>query len=148
MWPRGATGIVGGMLKPNVLRPPTEWRDPRHRQGLAGELAAARYLASRGWKIAAHRFRLGHHDIDLVARRGDLTAFVEVKARRSTSFGSGLEAVGWQKQAIIATVARSWISRYGRAGERYRFDLIVVRWPSGEAFPHVIHVEDAWRVRT
>lgn len=135
------------MLRLNVSRPPTEWRDPRHRQGLAGELAAAQHLASRGWKILAHRFRLGHHDIDLIARRGDLVAFVEVKARRSTSFGSGLEAVGWQKQLVVGTVARSWVARYGRSGDRFRFDLIVVRWPSGGSFPQVVHVEDAWRVR-
>ena len=135
------------MLKPNVLRPPSEWRDPRHRQGLAGELAAAQYLAAHGWKIAAHRFRLGHHDIDLIAQRGDLTAFIEVKARRSTSFGSGLEAVGWQKQLVIATVARSWIVRHGPPQGRYRFDLVVVRWPPKGTFPHVQHVEDAWRCR-
>jgi len=93
----------------------------------------------------AHRYRLGHHDIDLIARQGDLVAFVEVKARRSHAFGSGLEAVGWQKQLAIGTVARAWVARHGRPTERFRFDLVVVRWPSGGSFPQIVHIEDAWR---
>ena len=132
-------------MKPNVLRPPSEWRDPRHREGLAGELAAARHLESLGWTILAHRFRFGRHDLDLIARRGSLVAFVEVKARRSTSFGSGAESVGWQKRAILRLVAGVWIARSGRPGERYRFDLALVTWPPETGFPHVFHVEDAWR---
>ncbi len=132
-------------MKPNVLRPPSQWRDPRHREGLAGELAAARYLESLGWTILAHRFRFGRHDLDLIARNADLVAFVEVKARRSTSFGSGAAAVGWQKRAILRVVAGVWIAREGRAGERYRFDLAVVTWPGRGSFPQVSHIEDAWR---
>lgn len=133
------------MIKPNVLRIPSEWRDPRHRQGLAGELAAARHLEGQGWTVVAHRFRLGHHDLDLVARRGDLVGFVEVKARRSTAYGSGAESVGWQKRATLRLVAASWIARHGRPSDRYRFDLMLVTWPGNEAFPHVSHIEDAWR---
>ena len=41
------------------------------------------FLTSCGWQIEGHRFRLGHHDVDVVARRGPLVAFVEVKARGS-----------------------------------------------------------------
>jgi len=132
-------------VKPNVLRPPSQWRDPRHREGLAGEVAAARHLESRGWTILAHRFRFGRHDVDLVARRDDVVAFIEVKARRSNSYGSGAEAVGWQKRAILRVVAGVWIARAGRVGERYRFDLAVVTWPNRGAFPQVAHIEDAWR---
>ena len=52
---------------PDPLR---TWKDPRHRRGLAGERAAISYLLRNGWSIEAHRFRLGHHDLDLVARKG------------------------------------------------------------------------------
>src|SRR3989442_268696 len=69
------------------------WPLERHRQGLAGEREAIRYLQSRGWFVLAHRFRMGRTEIDLVARRGRLVAFIEVKARRSDAFGSPLEAV-------------------------------------------------------
>ena len=121
------------------------WRDPRHRQGLAGELAAARYLESEGWSVLAHRFRFGHHDIDLIARRAGIVAFIEVKSRQSTGFGNGAESVGWQKRAVLRLVAAVWIARRAGGIDRYRFDVILVSWPRGHGFPHVTHIEDAWR---
>jgi putative endonuclease len=132
-------------MKPNVLSPPSQWRDPRHREGLAGEIAAARFLESQGWAVLAHRFRFGRHDLDLIIRRADVVAFVEVKARRSATFGAASEAVGWQKRAILRVVAGVWIAREGRDGDRYRFDLACVTWPGQGVFPHVTHIEDAWR---
>ncbi|MCC7132696.1 MAG: YraN family protein [Gemmatimonadales bacterium] len=131
------------MQAPNVVRPIQQWRDPRHRRGLAGEIAAARYLESAGWRIEAHRFRLGHHDIDLVARRGQVVAFVEVKARTSATFGTGAQSVGWRKRAILRVVAALWIARHGTVGEEYRFDLVEVLDARG--FQHVSHIPDAWR---
>ena len=133
------------MLIPNVIRPAEQWRDPRHRRGLAGELAAARDLESRGWTIAAHRFRWGHHDIDLIARQGDLVAFIEVKGRRDGSpFGHGREAVGWKKRRTLELVALLWVARHGCPVDRYRYDVMEVVWGEG-SFPHVVHIEDAWR---
>lgn len=102
------------------------------------------YLAARGWRIEAHRFRLGRHDLDLVARRGRVVAFVEVKSRRSSGFGAPLEAVGSRKRAILGRVAAAWQLRHGRAGEVYRFDLISVLERDGSAV--ISHLADAWRL--
>ncbi|MBX3147096.1 MAG: YraN family protein [Gemmatimonadales bacterium] len=132
------------MSVPNIVRPLTEWRDPRHRRGLAGELAAARDLEARGWTVLAHRFRFGHSDLDLVARQGNLVAFLEVKTRQSDAFGGGLNAVGWRKRQSIAVGAMIWISRFGQSQDSYRFDLVVVELSRG-GFPQIIHIEDAWR---
>src|SRR5256884_5853365 len=62
------------------------WTDERHRRGIAGEEQAIRYLLSRGCTIVAHRFRVGHTEIDLIARQGDLVTFVEGKTRRGRAF--------------------------------------------------------------
>jgi putative endonuclease len=132
------------MVTPNVLRPVEEWRDPRHRRGLAGELAAARHLVATGWTVLAHRYRLGRHDLDLIARRDDLVAFIEVKTRQGDAFGGGRHAVGWRKRLVLELVASGWIADHGRAGESYRFDLMEVVWRDGQ-YPHVFHIEDAWR---
>lgn len=126
------------------LVPPSQWTDPRHRRGLAGERAAMAYLAARGWRIEAHRFRLGRHDVDVVARRAGIVAFVEVKARQSAGFGTALEAVGPRKRAILSRVAEAWRLRYGRPGEVYRFDLISVLERDGAVV--VGHLADAWRL--
>ena len=132
------------MVTPNVLRPVEQWRDPRHRRGVAGELAAARFLEAHGWTLLAHRYRLGQHDIDLVARRRGIVSFSEVKSHRPSRFGDGRLAIGWRKRLVLELCAASWISRHGRPGDRYRFDVLTVSWGEG-SFPQVTHTEDAWR---
>ena len=123
--------------------PVSEWTDPRHRLGLAGEEAARKELEQRGWRIEAHRFRAGRHDIDLVIRQGTLVAFVEVKTRSTDQFGSGVESIGWKKRRALIWAATVWMARFGRPGDRYRFDVVTVRPGRGGA--GVDHLADAWR---
>lgn len=122
---------------------PSAWRDPRHRRGVEGEGIASRYLAALGWEILAHRFRMGRLEVDLVARKGDIVAFVEVKTRLSERFGSPLEAVTWAKRREIERVAAAWVDRYGERWMRFRFDVIGVRYRGRGVV--VEHVEDAFR---
>jgi putative endonuclease len=103
---------------------PSAWKDPRHRQGVEGEEEAMGYLIKTGWVILAHRFRMGRLEIDLVARKGKLVAFVEVKTRLSARFGSPLEAVTWHKRREIGRVAQAWMDRHGTPQDDYRFDVI------------------------
>lgn len=125
--------------------PTKEWEDARQLRGLAGERAAIGYLTSCGWSVEAHRFKLGRHDLDLVIRRGPIVAFVEVKTRRSTTFGLAAEAVGWRKQRTLSRVAELWRLRYGRPGDTYRFDLVAVT-DAGKGRMEIEHLEDAWRL--
>lgn len=117
--------------------------DPRHQLGFDAEKAAAEWLMERGWQIEAHRWRLGQNDLDLVARRADMVAFIEVKARRGNWCGDGLEALHKRKRAAIERVAWSWILRNGRSGDNYRFDVITLRGSGPDA--EIEHMEDAWR---
>ena len=110
--------------------------------GLQGERVAERWLQSKGWRILQRRFRSGHRDIDLVAQRDELVAFVEVKARMGADFGGPLEAVNWKKRNELVRSAFTWIDRHGRPGEVYRFDVIGVL-VAGERV-RVRHVENAF----
>ena len=94
--------------------------------GELGERIAERWLRERGWRVMQRRFRSGHRDIDLVVEREGVVAFVEVKARRGDRFGDPVEAVNWRKQRELGRSARVWISRFGRAQEAYRFDVVGV----------------------
>ncbi|HET7025107.1 MAG TPA: YraN family protein, partial [Gemmatimonadales bacterium] len=124
--------------------PTKEWEDERQLRGLDGEHAALAYLTACGWSIEAHRFKLGRHDIDLIARRGDLVAFVEVKTRRGAACGAPVEAVDRRKREAVGKVAALWSLRFGRANDTYRFDVIAVHEGRGGA-RRIEHVEDAWR---
>jgi len=98
-----------------------------------------RYLQSRGWDIVAHRFRVGRTELDLVARRGHLVSFIEVKARRGLAFGTPFEAVTGAKRREIVKAARVWMDRFGQQSDVYRFDCIAIVGNELE------HLEDAFR---
>ena len=110
--------------------------------GELGERIAERWLRRQGWRIVQRRFRSGHRDIDLVAERDGLVAFVEVKARRGQRFGDPVEAVNWKKQRELGRSARIWIARHGRAPEAYRFDVIGVLVAGPRV--RVRHIENAF----
>jgi len=124
---------------------PASWTDPRQLRGLHGERVAIGYLRSTGWRILDHRFRMGRLEVDLVARKGHLVAFFEVKTRRTSAFGNPLQAVTWAKRREIVRVARAWVDRHGRPDDAYRFDVIgVTMSPTGRI--GLEHVEDAFRL--
>lgn len=117
-----------------------------HEFGRRCEDLAAAYLEDRGWTVIARNYRFGHREIDLVARRGGVVAFIEVKGRRGSGFGHPLEAITARKRREIERVARQWVARHGRPGDAFRFDAVSVTEPDGAAC--VRHVEDAWRIES
>jgi len=116
----------------------------RQALGLLGERIAARWLMREGWQFIAHRFRSGHRDLDLVMRHGELVAFVEVKARRGTTFGGPVEAVHARKRRELAKSAQVWVARFGTAEMTYRFDVVGVMVAGTNV--RVRHVPDAFPV--
>jgi putative endonuclease len=116
--------------------------------GIAAEQVAADLLERDGWKILHRNWRWRHKEIDLVVRRGELVAFVEVRARRDPRHGHPLETIGQRKRREIEAAARVWIARHGLPGDRYRLDAMSILDPSGTgAGPDLVaeHVEGAWQ---
>lgn len=115
-----------------------------HELGRRSERMAAEYLKQRGYAILERNYRVGHKEVDLIARRGRLVAFIEVKARAGAGYGHPLEAITWSKRREVAYVARVWIAANGRSDLVYRFDAIAIIW-SGNS-PVIEHVPNAWSV--
>lgn len=107
---------------------------------------AAEYLTARGWTILARNYRWGHKEVDLIARKGLTTAFVEVKCRRGSAWGHPLEAITPLKRREIAEVARAWLRQTSLPpGSLVRFDAIGIQMGAyGPA--RLIYVPDAWRI--
>src|SRR2546422_3214065 len=78
-------------------------------------------------------------EVDLIARQGSLVAFIEVKSRRGTAFGSPLEAVTGAKRRELVKAARGWVDRCGRPSDVDRFDCIAI------VDRKVEHLENAFR---
>jgi len=93
----------------------------------AGEEAAAGWYQEHGYEVVARNWRCRHGEIDLIARRGRLLVFCEVKARTSDAFGSPLEAVTPTKQARLRRLAATWLEQAGGSGPGpIRFDVAAV----------------------
>lgn len=115
------------------------------RLGERGEDLAARFLTLTGWRILDRNFRMGRKEIDLIVRRGEIVAFVEVKTRSGLGYGHPLEAITWKKRREIQQVASAWVDRNGLPGDTYRFDAVAVQVVAGRE-PLIEHLEDAWRM--
>jgi putative endonuclease len=100
--------------------------DARRSLGARGEELAARHLRRCGYRILARNARPGGVEIDLVASRGGVLVFVEVKTRRSRRQGPPEAAVDPRKQARIARGAAAWLREQRRHPRRVRFDVIAV----------------------
>jgi putative endonuclease len=117
-----------------------------HDLGRRYEDRAARWLRCRGWRIEGRNVRWGRKEVDLIARRDRVVAFVEVKARRGEGCGHPFEAVTRRKRREIEAVARAWIRSRGgpRTGVTYRFDVLGIVDLPGEPL-RLEHLAHAWR---
>lgn len=94
--------------------------------GNAGEDAACRYLKERGWEILGRNVHCGRNEIDIIARKRRLIAFVEVKRRSSLRYGRPAEAVDAEKQRRIVQAAALYMQENGLENTNIRFDVIEV----------------------
>ena len=114
-------------------------RKQAEQRGRRAEQLAALMLMLKGYTILARRARTPSGEIDLIARRKNLVAFVEVKARSSEILA--IEAVTTKAQGRIIRAAELWMARRSDLQDcDWRFDIVAVipkRWPR--------HLRDAWR---
>ena len=116
-------------------------------RGNWGEDRAARYLRLHGYRIEERNFRCRQGEIDIIARKGEIIAFVEVKQRKSADFGEAREFVTYAKQRRVIAAAELWLLKT-RCELQPRFDVIEVYAPEGTKtlFPEINHIENAFSV--
>lgn len=95
------------------------------RTGLSAESRAAAFLIAKGYRILARRFRTPHGEIDVIARKRSLIAFVEVKAR--ASLDEAAYAVTPRQQRRIVDAAQAWLAAHPEHAEfEMRFDVVLI----------------------
>jgi putative endonuclease len=83
--------------------------------GGAAEDAVAARLISDGWLILGRRVRVGKLEVDILARRRDVVACVEVRGRRIDALVTAIDSINWKKQRALAKAARAlWSRRFAR----------------------------------
>lgn len=100
-------------------------------QGLGryGEQVAAAYLEAQGLSILERNWRCRHGEIDIVARDGDCLVVCEVKTRRSTAYGSALDAVTHDKIARLRRLSAAWLAEHEGGWPSIRIDVVAVTRP-------------------
>lgn len=112
-------------------------RQEAEARGRDGERRAAWWLWLRGWRILDRRVRTPAGEVDIVARRGNLVAFVEVKTRKTAA---ELDfAIDERRLARVAAAAELLMPRYAGPGDDIRVDVILI---APRALPR--HIENAW----
>lgn len=97
--------------------------------GRQAEDAAAEYLKRNGYKILDQNWRTRWCEIDIVGQKGKIVSFIEVKYRKSTDFGGGLEYITLKKQKQMAFAAEFWVSSNKWNGD-YNLSAVEVTGPS------------------
>lgn len=117
----------------------------RQRTGRIGESIAARYALGRGWTVLETNIRTPSGEIDLVVLDGVEVALIEVRTRRSESFGTGPESLTLPKRRRMAACAYEYLAARDLDPNTtpWRVDLIAVtlapgRAPDVEHLPHVL----------
>ena len=105
-------------------------RQRAERGGRRAETLAAWWLRLKGWRIIATRARTPVGEVDLVARRAKVLAFVEVKARASD--GEAALSLDDYRLRRVARAAEALAKRFERPGDTVRIDAVFIvpgRWP-------------------
>ena len=111
-----------------------------HRDGQRGEGWAVLYLRAKGWRILQRQVRIGQGrgvgEVDIIARRGRVLAFVEVKWRHRAA--ALAEAIDERRLQRVARAAEALWPQLARPGDSVRIDVILLapwHWPR-----HIVHV--------
>ena len=108
--------------------------------GLSAESRCAAWLIAKGYRIIARRFRSRAGEIDIIARRRGVTAFVEVKAR-ATLDEAAYAVTQFQQRRIIAA-AEAWLATHPQyANDELRFDAMLIA--PGRLPRHLVAAFDA-----
>lgn len=109
-----------------------------------GENYAAKYLKQKGYKILNRNFNVKFAEVDIIAQKGEILAFVEVKQRKTTSFGLPREAVGPEKQKKIRKAASLYMVKF-KPKLQPRFDVIEIYGKcDGKEKPRIEHIKNAF----
>jgi putative endonuclease len=119
----------------------------RQSLGKWGEALAAETLEGQGYTLLERNTRTPYSELDLVMRQGQVTVFVEVKTRRTQSYGDtpayGLpeESITRRKQEHLLHAAQAYLQSHPQLSGDWRVDVVAIRRAPGSQ-PEVVHFEN------
>ena len=108
-----------------------------------GERVAKAHLESKGYRVLETNFRVREGEVDIVAERDGVVAFVEVKTRRGDAMGSALEAIDERKARRLLLAAQAFGQQHPELPPGRRIDLIAIDLDGGGRVVSLQHIESA-----
>lgn len=110
--------------------------------GARGEEIAAAYLKKRRYRVIETNYRCKCGEVDIIARDGSVLVFIEVKTRRTATYGPPQLSVTPFKQRQISKAALTWLAKNRLMESNARFDVVGVVLREGT--PVIEHIENAF----
>ncbi|WP_276133847.1 YraN family protein [Polluticoccus soli] len=110
--------------------------------GIKGEQIAEKFLANKDYTILHRNWCFEKKEVDLIAQKGDMLVFVEVKTRNRLDFGFPEEAVDARKQNHLKVAAEAFMDA-NKEYQKIQFDIVSVLIVKGQ-LKEILHVEDAF----
>lgn len=111
--------------------------------GNVGEKAVCNYLTKKGYQILKRNFCIRGGEIDIIASKDDIIAFVEVKTRQLNNLAGGFEAVTKSKQRFIIKTATEYMVRF-QVELQPRFDVAEILVDSNDIPSKIHYIENAF----
>lgn len=118
-------------------------RNLRQALGKLGEDLAARHLQQSGYTILQRNYRCPAGEMDIVARQGDRLAFVEVRTRRGTSYGTPKESITWRKQERLVRIAGTYLQEHRLSDADWGIDAVAIRFSTDGVLQNVEIIRNA-----
>jgi len=115
----------------------------RKELGNAGERLARDFLKKKGYRIHESNFRCRAGEIDIIARKKDWLAFIEVRTKSSANFGSPEESVSTAKKEKLVALALSYINSHQNLPPNWRIDFIGIELGHKGKATRIEHIENA-----
>ncbi|MBS2032356.1 MAG: YraN family protein [Deltaproteobacteria bacterium] len=110
----------------------------RKARGRAGESSAAEFLEAQGYRIVARNHHSRAGEVDLIAERGELLCFVEVRARAGSAIAAPEATVTRGKQRKVVLAALDYVQRHELTERAIRFDVVAILGDD------ILHIENAF----
>lgn len=116
----------------------------RQDKGRAAEEAAVLHLQRQGWTIAERNWSCRSGELDVIATKGPIILFVEVRSRSGSGFGLPAESVDARKVRKVRQTAEVYLHRFGLSDREIRFDVIAVMLGRRLEIRSLDHIEEAF----
>lgn len=113
--------------------------------GISGEETAVKILKKHGYKIIERNYRIRQGEIDIIAKDGEYTCFVEVKFRKNDDFGDPGDFIDERKQQKLIKAAQHYAVKKGIYDMPMRFDAVLINAGKGKKLMAEV-IKDAFRL--